>query len=68
MHEDWIAEGLVCVTSKRSAWNQRFHSPRIQQWRSVNVEIGLLHLLCLRLLTSYLASGQIPTFGNYSFV
>lgn len=36
----------------------------IQRWRSVNVEIGLLHLLWLRLLTSYLASGQIPTLGN----
>jgi hypothetical protein len=53
------AQGLaspVCVTNKQPSSESEISFAQIQQWRSVNVEIGLLHLLWLKLSITYLAS------------
>lgn len=60
-----LARGANCLCHQQTpSLEPEISFVEIQQWRSVNVEIGLLRLLWLRLLTSYLASGQIPSFGE----
>lgn len=62
MHKNWLSDLFVSPTNTQLEIRVCF--VEIQQWRSVNVEIGLLRLLWLRLLTSYFASGQISRFGE----